>query len=271
VAKPTVTSGSPAEPERVAAPDGTPIAYDRIGTGPPVLALHGGLGSRRSWLAVAERLADRFELFLVDRRGRGASGDGQAPHSLAREVEDARAVLDAAGDGAAVIGHSYGGAVALELARDAEPGRVRRLVLYEPGVRVAGLIPAAEVRRMEELIGAGRPKEALELAIRQLDAAGLVSADGASAPESLGDLAWTITREMRALDALGNDLTRYAAVATPALLLAGTRSPERQRRNSEALAAVLPDVEIAWLDGFGHVAHNAAPGTVAARVGRFLG
>jgi pimeloyl-ACP methyl ester carboxylesterase len=127
----------------VASRDGTTIGYRRLGAGPPVAAIHGGLGTSASWRAVAERLADRFEFFLVDRRGRGASGAGTLPHSLGREVDDARAVLAAAGRGAALIGHSYGGAAALEAARIADRAEISRLVLYEPGVGVAGLIPSA--------------------------------------------------------------------------------------------------------------------------------
>jgi pimeloyl-ACP methyl ester carboxylesterase len=266
------------EPEFVASADGTRIAYRRVGAGPPVVALHGGLGSWRSWLAVAERLADRFELFLVDRRGRGASGDGASPHSLAREVEDARAILAVAGagggtprSGPALIGHSYGGAIALEVAREARPGQIGRLVVYEPGVGVAGLIPAAQVRRMDELIEQGQRKHALGLAIQQLDEAGLVSSSGATAPDALCDLAWTMPREIRALDVLGSDVGRYATVSTPTLLLAGAASPRRARRTCEALAAAIPDIQVAWLDGLGHVAHNAAPDKVAAIVGPFLG
>lgn len=71
-------------PEFVTSRDGTRIAYRRVGGGPPVVALHGALGSWRSWLAVAERLAARFQFVLVDRRGRGDSEEGASPHTLAR-------------------------------------------------------------------------------------------------------------------------------------------------------------------------------------------
>lgn len=256
----------------VTSPDGTRIAYRRVGAGPPVVVTHGGLGSSLSWLGVAERLADRFEFFLIDRRGRGASGDGISPHSLAREVDDARAVLQAAGPGAAMIGHSYGGAVALEAARAAEPGEIARLVLYEPGVRVAGLIPSAQIQRLDELVESGRLEEALDLGIEQLDAAGLVRSHGPQGlrPEAVVQLAPTLPREIRAVDALGSDLARYATIELPTLLLIGTASPERQRHNCEALARVLRDVRVEWLQGLGHVAHNADPDQVADRIGSFL-
>jgi pimeloyl-ACP methyl ester carboxylesterase len=55
--------------EHVVSQDGTAIAFRRVGTGPPVVVMRGALGTSLSWLAVAERLADRFEFLLVDRRG----------------------------------------------------------------------------------------------------------------------------------------------------------------------------------------------------------
>jgi pimeloyl-ACP methyl ester carboxylesterase len=58
-----------ADIERVRSADGTQIAYRKVGAGPPVVVLHGALASSLSWLAVAQRLADRFMFLLADRRG----------------------------------------------------------------------------------------------------------------------------------------------------------------------------------------------------------
>jgi pimeloyl-ACP methyl ester carboxylesterase len=195
-----------------------------------VVVVHGALGSSMSWMAVAQRLADRFEFFLVDRRGRGESDDGAPPHSLAQEVDDAAAVLGVAGPRVALIGHSYGGAVALELTRRAANGRVDKLVLYEPGVGVAGLVPAAKVEELDDLVRQRQLSRVLELAIEELDAAGLVRGDAAATRPSpqrdaLVEIAWTLPREIRAVDDLGNDLTRYASVAVPTLLMVGASSP----------------------------------------------
>jgi pimeloyl-ACP methyl ester carboxylesterase len=258
--------------EHVRSADGTRIAFRRIGAGPRIVVLHGALGTSLSWLAVARRLADRFELLLVDRRGRGGSGDGAPPHALGKEVDDARAVLSIAGPGASVVGHSFGGAVALELARRAEPGAIRRLMLYEPGVHVAGLIPAEQIDRIERLVGENRLEEALTAGTEHLAAAGLVRSDGPIAgrrPEFLA-LARTFPRELRAVDALGSDLSRYADVDFPTLLLVGGASPNRQQRNCAALARALPRVRVERLDRLGHVAHNAAPGRVADLTRAFL-
>lgn len=270
---------SPTGPvEFVVSPDGTRIAYRRIGSGRrTVVVIHGGLASSLSWLAVARRLADRFAFLLVDRRGRGASGDAKARHSLQREVEDAGAVLGVAGAGAALIGHSYGGAVALETARVAKPGEIGRLVLYEPAVRVSDLIPAAELDRLDELVAQGELERVLDVGLAQLAAAGLVRSDGAGerprpSPQrdALIEIAATIPRELRAVAALGSAADRYSTIQTPTLLMVGTTSPQPQQRNCAALAAVLRDARVARLDGQGHVAHNSDPDHVAERIASFL-
>jgi pimeloyl-ACP methyl ester carboxylesterase len=101
--------------QTVRSPDGVVIGYERWGSGHPVVAVHGSDTTHRSWRPFADHL-DGFEVCAMDRRGRGASGDGDG-YALAREVEDVRAVVtDVAGDstassdldGVALVGHSFG-------------------------------------------------------------------------------------------------------------------------------------------------------------------
>jgi pimeloyl-ACP methyl ester carboxylesterase len=175
--------------------DGTRIACWRLGAGPPVVIVHGGLGSSLGWRPVAQRLAEHFEVFIYDRRGRA-------------------------------------------------------------------------------LIDAGELDTALDLGIAGLDAAGLVAADprptGAQRPDGVLALAPTVPRELRAVTIPGLDFDRYRDLDLSALVLAGTRSPEPQRRNCQRLAAALPQGRLVWLGGLGHVAHTAAPDLVAAEVSGFL-
>ena len=262
--------------EFVRSADGTRIAWRRLGRGPAVVALHGGLGSSRSWEPVARRLADRCELFLVDRRGRGESDDGAEPYALAREVEDARAVLAVAGRGAALLGHSFGGAVALELARAAEPGEVGALVVYEPAAGVGARVSPQQLDRLRRLVADDRPEQVAPLAMRLLDDAGLVTADGplstlrVKPTAAVRRLAATVRREIAAIAALGDDLDRYATIDVPALLLVGAASPAGAQAVSARLAATLRRVEVVRLAGLGHVAHTAAPDRVAEPIAAFL-
>ena len=80
---------------QVRSPDGTAIAYERRGQGPPLVMVHGSSLDHSRWGPSVTRLAGRFTLLMMDRRGRGASGDGPV-YSIEREFEDVAAVADAA-------------------------------------------------------------------------------------------------------------------------------------------------------------------------------
>jgi Alpha/beta hydrolase family len=82
----------------VTAQDGTRIAFDRVGDGPPLIVV-GGAFSYRRWkglLQLAALLEERFTVINYDRRGRGDSGD-TAPYAVEREIEDLAALVEAAG------------------------------------------------------------------------------------------------------------------------------------------------------------------------------
>src|SRR6202795_1972326 len=97
--------------------DGTPIAFNRIGNGPPVILIDGALCYRGMGQSgqLAALLAPYFTVFTYDRRGRGESGD-TAPYAVEREVEDIAALLNEAGGAACLWGMSSGAALALEAA-----------------------------------------------------------------------------------------------------------------------------------------------------------
>src|SRR6266508_1101463 len=89
--------------ETVTSKDGTTIAFDRLGSGPPVVLVCGGSVDRTADAALAQELASDFTVFNYDRRGRGDSGD-TLPYAIEREVEDLHAVIAAAGGSAAIFG-----------------------------------------------------------------------------------------------------------------------------------------------------------------------
>jgi pimeloyl-ACP methyl ester carboxylesterase len=108
--------------------DGTSIAYDRQGAGPPVILVGGGLDDGSENAPLATELADRFTVYNYARRGRGESGD-TSPYAVQRELEDLEALLGLAGGSAGVYGVSSGGMFALEAA--ATGLAIRRLAVYE--------------------------------------------------------------------------------------------------------------------------------------------
>ena len=98
------------------------------GDGPPVLVLHGGPGLSDYTASLADELGDAFRVIRYQQRGLAPS-TASGPFDVGRHVADAIAVLDTAGVGPAyVVGHSWGGHLAMHLAVR-HPGRVLGLVI----------------------------------------------------------------------------------------------------------------------------------------------
>ena len=112
---------------------GGELEYDVRGTGEPVLLIHGAiLADAFAPLLTQPALADDYRLIAYHRRGFAGSCRHTGPCTIAQQTADARAVLDHLGvERAHVVGHSYGGMIALQLALDA-PDRVATLALLEP-------------------------------------------------------------------------------------------------------------------------------------------
>jgi pimeloyl-ACP methyl ester carboxylesterase len=125
---------------KVISKDGTPIAFERSGSGPALILVDGALCYRAFGPApqLAALLARHFTVFTYDRRGRGESGD-TAPYAIEREVEDIEARLVRARGTAYIYGISSGAALALEAAN--RIGGIRKLALYEAPFIVDGARP----------------------------------------------------------------------------------------------------------------------------------
>jgi pimeloyl-ACP methyl ester carboxylesterase len=142
--------------------DGTPIAYSLSGTGPPLILVHGaGAANALAWTAVIPVLEKHFTVCVVDRRGHGNSGD-QPAYTLEREFEDIASVVDAMGEPAHLLAHSFGGLCALEAAL--LTSNVRKLILYEPlSISSPGksLYPPGFIDKLQSLIDMGDREGAL--------------------------------------------------------------------------------------------------------------
>jgi pimeloyl-ACP methyl ester carboxylesterase len=250
--------------------DGTPIACWATGSGPPLVLLHGTAADRTRWRPVLPALRQQRTVYLVDRRGRGESGDADG-YAIAREIEDITAVIDAIGGPVELLGHSYGGLCALESALRTR--NVRRLLLYEPPLRVADELPATILAEVERLVAEGKPEQALisfmrdmvqvpphevELLRTQPSWPGRVAA------------AHTIPRELGAVLDYQFDPARFAGVHIPTLLLLGGDSPGRLKRSTEAAHAALPHSRVAVMPGQQHAAMDTGTDLFTAEVIRFL-
>ncbi|MBV8340552.1 MAG: alpha/beta hydrolase [Candidatus Eremiobacteraeota bacterium] len=114
--------------------DGAQTTLESWGSrGPVVICIHGITSSRKAWVRTAESLQSTCRIFAYDQRGHGDSARVQGPMTLSRSLDDVRAVARAIGEPAVLIGHSWGGAVALLAGR--EPF-ARAAVAIDPMVRV---------------------------------------------------------------------------------------------------------------------------------------
>jgi pimeloyl-ACP methyl ester carboxylesterase len=117
--------------------DGAKLEYEVAGRGEPVIFIHGAFIADTFRPLLAEpSLAGRYRLILYHRRGYAGSSRASEPVSVAQQAADCRALLHHLGvERAHVVGHSYGGIVALQLALET-PGVAHSLTLLEPGLMV---------------------------------------------------------------------------------------------------------------------------------------
>jgi pimeloyl-ACP methyl ester carboxylesterase len=251
--------------------DGTPIAYRRSGEGPPLVLVHGTAADHARWAPVLPAFEERFAVCAVDRRGRGGSGDSDG-YAIEGEFEDVAAVVDSIGEPVTLLGHSYGALCALEAALLTR--NVRRLVLYDPGIEVAGegIYPPEVIERLEALLRAGDRDGVVATTMREV--AGLP-------PETVEHMrsqpAWqarvaaahTIPRELRAVKAYRFDPERFRHLGVPTLVLSGGESPAALRKAAEAVDGTLPDSRIVIMSGHGHAAMDTGTELFTTEVLRF--
>jgi pimeloyl-ACP methyl ester carboxylesterase len=118
--------------------DGTTVSYLSVGEGPSVIVLPGVLSMAIDYAAFARALAERFTVHIMERRGRGNSGPQGTDYGIAKECEDVLVLQELTG-ASMLVGHSYGGLIALEVARNNQG--LTKVAVYEPGVSIDGSMP----------------------------------------------------------------------------------------------------------------------------------
>ncbi len=239
------------------------------------MLIHGAAADHTTWRVVGPRLAERWSVWAIDRRGRGASGDAPG-YDVQREFEDVAAVVAAlaaeSGGPVPVVGHSFGGRVALGAALSAD---IARLVVYEgapapPDARFGG---TATIDRLERLAAEGRDEELLETFLREVVA---MSEEDLAAYRA--NPVWparvaaapTIVREIRAEASPAAGLEALAGVHVPVLQLLGGDSVAVFHRSTRALDERLPDGRVALIESARHAAHHSHPDAFVDLVSGFL-
>ncbi|MGA2538735.1 MAG: alpha/beta hydrolase [Terracidiphilus sp.] len=252
--------------------DGTPIAYWREGSGPPLLLVHGGACDHLAWHFVVPLLAEKFTVYSYDRRGRGESGDTD-PYSVEREIEDVAAMLATIGAPAHLLGHSAGGILALEAAQ--RTSSLLSLILYEPAYVVNGARerPGAKaLEKVQALLAEGNRDEVIRIAMREtlgLPESEIAAMGAGPGWEHLIAVAHTIPYDWKLWD---QPLVegRARAVETRALVLMGSESPAWLQAGATTVAAALPNARLEVLPGQEHLATVTAPEMFAQAVLNFI-
>lgn len=245
--------------------NGVRLHYEEHGSGGPILCIHGAGSSAIAWADAAKELARLGRVITYDRRG-CARSERPVPYertSVAEQTDDAAALLDAlAATPAVVIGRSYGGTMAVDLAIR-YPELVRALVLLEPDAS-RELAPAAvawvepvtrRLRKVATNLGVDAVAEALITEVADEDA-------WASFPDevrrTLSGNGPAILAELEGEWWLDADTAAIAAIEQPTLVVMAADSPPEFHQAPEALAKTIPHARLSQVGG-GHIIDPAAP------------
>jgi pimeloyl-ACP methyl ester carboxylesterase len=230
--------------------DGTTIAYQTRGEGPPLILVDGTLGSRAVdfFSALQRLLSEDPTVYRYDRRGRNESGD-TPPYAVEREIEDLEALIDQAGGSAFVYGISSGAALALEaaarLGSGGATGKIARLALYEPpygSPRMVADGPDDYYARLDRLLAAGMRAEAVELFVSGVRSPeGVARLRGTSTWDAMVASAHTLAYDAAVINHAALPRERAATIAVPTLVMNGAASWDYMRSTAMELARIIPN------------------------------
>ncbi|HEU5470732.1 MAG TPA: alpha/beta hydrolase [Actinophytocola sp.] len=256
---PTVTSA-----------DGTTIAYERTGSGPPLVLVDGAMCYRAAGPArpLAAALHEHFTVYTYDRRGRGDSAD-TPPYSPAREIEDLQAVL-AVSDPAPAFIYGISSGAALCLATAAVTPRITRLALYEPPF-LAEAEPhprfADYTARLRALLAAGRRGDAVALFMAH------VGIPAQAIDHIRTQPAWPVLEAIAPTLAYDDEILgdstipRHLPVTIPTLLLSGGASPQTLQQAAKSTAHAFPNADHHTLP---NQTHDVSPDALAPALTQFF-
>jgi len=256
--------------------------YREAGAGPGVVCLHANASSSTQWRALMDQLAPDFHVLAAD--GYGAGKSPAWPGGRALGLRDEAALLEPvfarAGQPLALVGHSYGAAVAL-VAAVAQPERIRALALYEPtlfslldaegpppndadGIRHA-------VARAGRALDRGDPDGAAECFIDYWMGPGAWRRTPAPRQPAIAAAVTQVRDWAGALFNEGTALAAFSRLQIPVLYLLGQDSPASSRGVARLLAGALPQVRVVEFEGMGHMGPITHPERVNPAIHDFLG
>lgn len=271
--------------------DGTRIGYRKLGTGPGLILIPGGLMSSYSFMTLASLLAKEFTTYIPDRRGRGMSAAENIQAGLSQESEDMQALIKKT-RAQYVFGLSSGAIIALQTALT-EP-QIRKVVLYEPPLQVKGANPLKWAPKYESAIAKGNLGKAMAHIMKGtadgvtllklpslvlgplLNAAIKADADKKKAEgrheAHLGQLINAMRYDIQIVRDATNITERTKDLKADVLLMGGERSQSFLKTALDVLNSTLPQAKRVTLKEIGHTAadNNGKPELVADELKKFL-
>jgi pimeloyl-ACP methyl ester carboxylesterase len=253
---------------------------DEVPGGATVIALPCSGAGGAMWLVLRAALGDAFRLLTPEFYG-AASGPvwpGTRAFTLEDEAAPIVELIDAADGAVHLVGHSYGAAVALQVAL-ARPERVAGLTLYEPAafqlLQPSDGIEYAEItwlaRDVEVSLARGDVRGAMQRFVNYWGGAGAWDRLTAEAQCALMRWAPKASLDFRALLGRPARASRYGELDMPCRIISGDRSPEPVREIAGILCELMPRCELKKLAGAGHMAPFTHGAEVAALIAEHVG
>ncbi len=281
--------------DSVVSKDGTTVGYRQLGHGPGIVMLHGAMEWSQSHMQLALALADRFTIYLPDRRGRGMSGAYGKHYTIQESVDDVAAILSKTG-ATNIFGVSSGGLIMLQAAL--ELPAIRKVALYEPALVVNQSVSTDFLPRYDREIAEGKTAAALVTGmlgaqmgppmlryfprwlLERFTASGMKSEDATTRPDdvTMRKLAPTLHYDFQAIVEMADQQERFKSIQADVLLLGGSKSPAFLKTALDTLEKVLPHAERIEFPGLDHggssdpgqTNRNGNPALVAEALRRFF-
>jgi pimeloyl-ACP methyl ester carboxylesterase len=248
----------------------------------PVIALHCSGAGVSEWHSLAEALGDDYELLAPEHYGSATNGawTGEHDFTLADDAARAIALIDASQSKVHLVGHSYGGGIALHVAL-ARPSQIASMVLYEPSafhlLRQLGE-PSAEAfseiagvaRRIADGVLTGDYRRAVAGFVDYWNGAGTWETMRPAAQRALIRWAPKGPLEFRALIENPTPARAYRTLKCPVLIMRGEHALKPSRNIADRLAELLPDNRLLIIDGAGHMGPFTHASKVAALIVRHI-
>jgi len=250
------------------------IALRTVGAGEPVLLLHSSASGASQWRRIAAALAERHRVCMPDFPGYGDSSRwrGARARSLAADATIVDAIATHLGEPVHLVGHSYGGAVALAAAHD-HPDTVRTLALIEPVAfhlldGEGDASAASEITRLAEAVWhgliTGDHAGAMARFVDYWNGAGTWQGLAPERRQQLAETIANIGQEFAAVLGCRLVVEDYGSIAVPTAVLSGVSSPWPARRVAEIVATALPSARLHVMAGAGHMLPLSHPEETAA-------